>query len=565
VKLNSRLGELAVRCSAGYVSKTKGEFVALLMGITRGVKLMDDKTPVQVEVWLDTPLTREVVVTLDAAPTGPLTVDQKRLAKAWLDLEGEGVFVMAEAESTELVAKLTLTGLPSQLQGNLKQQPWVLYGGLVNEQDSDWAPYTVSIDKDAQMQTGERVSQWLLDAKVPVVGQAWVPEVYAMARGQAGLFAVGAEGRILRWAAGGFTTQQSPTTAGLMAVWLDSKSADGWIGGKGGVLLRRDPVTGWQSWPSPTAADIIDLMSVNDVIWLLTAEGKIWRRSGADWQPIPVPAGAWKAFALQQVQGVGGAASVTVTTLWLVGAAGAALHGTLIGANTWTWQSLVATSGAADYHDVQVAADRVWIVGSKGTVAWIQGSKISTVKTPSTGTLYSAQVQSSGELIAVGDAGRWVVVGLDGAVQEFQVSKGASDLRALIETPTGWLAAGVPSLRLGPILPMPYLTKPTNGMNITDEVSWTVESGPSAELQRVQITNFWRQNYWTLYGRGDITSVPLANFPQLGGWQPLPDGPLRVRVWRALGPSLQLDNFNHQELSPAVWRSWSMNWLMSQK
>ena len=100
-----------MRCTAGYVVQKSKEFVPLVMGITRGVKLSDDKTPVSVEVWLDTPLTREVVVTLDQAPVDPSTAQHRRFVRTWLDLEGEGVFLMAEATTNERVRKLPLKRL----------------------------------------------------------------------------------------------------------------------------------------------------------------------------------------------------------------------------------------------------------------------------------------------------------------------------------------------------------------------------------------------------------------------------------------------------------------------
>ena len=437
---------------------------------------------------------------------------------------------------------------------------------MVVDDDDDSAPLTLSIDKDAAIEGGGRVHSWLVGAQAPALDDAWAPPVYAMASGKAGLFAVGAKGAVLRWANGGFTAQQSPTDRRLNAVWLDDDSVDGWAGGEDGVVLRRDPVTGWQSFPSPTNASIIDLVEVNGEMWLLDAASQLWRRVGDKWNAVNIPQGQWRSFAVQLEQGSGGASSVLTTTVWLAGDDGAVAHGTSVTSNQWTWQSIPGTPKGVSWTDISVAPKRVWLVGTQGTVGWLQAGSLQTAQTPSTGTLHDAHVTPSGDgLVAVGDGGRWVEVSATGAVVERQVAGAASDLHALAWSASGWIAAGAPALRLGPMLPMPQVSKPTETTNISDEIVWTYPKGPAAELQRVQITTYWRQNYWTLYGHDDITTAPLADFQQLGGWSPLPDGPLRVRVWRMLGPELNLNHFNHKEISPAYWRSWSMNWLLSQK
>ncbi len=565
--LKTRLGEMAVMCRSGYIRASDGAFVPLIMGITRGVIVPDDKTPVKTEVWLDTPLTRQVHFALEPLPMGPETSDHRRFLRAWLDLGGEGFLELGRAQTFARTNRLDVARMPSQLQGELATLPWTVYAGLVNDDDDDGGPSSLAMDRDIKIAAGDFVAQWPSGAPAPSQGTAYASPVRALGAGAAGLFAVGERGRVLRWTGLDFTTQQSPTDRDLHALWMDPATPDGWAAGDDGVLLRRDALVGWQVAPSPTNADVLALSGGAQGPWLLDVAGGLFHHTLTGWEAVQGPPGAvgLRALAVQTVQAPPPASAVVLDALWLAGAQGALWHGLPGVDGKFTWTKLQGGSATTTWLAVHADGDAVWLAGTAGQLAVAKNGALSPLVSGVQQPLRALAPRKGGGVHVVGGAGSWLEVAADWSVTPRHVTGLEVDLHGIAQVQGTWIASGLPTIRVRPYLPMPKILAPQPDKPVGKVVKWQVNAGPPAEMHRVQITTFWRQSYWTVHGPGDLTEVPLADFVQLGGWNPLPDGPLRVRVWRLYGPKLSVDRFNHNEMTPWAWGAWSFAWHLSKK
>ncbi|MCO4762002.1 MAG: IPT/TIG domain-containing protein [Myxococcales bacterium] len=579
--LKTRLGEMAVKCTAGYVAAGTTDFVPLIMGVERGVKVPDDQNPIKTEVWLDTPLTRVAHFALEPLPKGPETANHRRFLRAWLDLGGEGFLELGSAETYVRTDRLDVARMPSVLKGALKNLNWTVYAGMELLDDDDGAPSSLALNRDVRIESGDHVAWWPKGTNAPSEAEAWSTPVGALSAGKAGLFAVGERGQILHWSGTAFTPQQSPTNRELRAIWLDPSAIDGWTGGDDGVLLRRDPTLGWQVTASPTSEAIIALSGGIKGPWMLDASGAIFHFDGKAWSGIQGPkisaAGGQpgkaassqqpqlRTLAAQTVQAVAPAGAVSHDELWLAGEGGRLYHGVPVSTGQWTWTKISTGSQNATWLTVRPNDKAVWLAGEVGALALVTGGTVTPIDSQTTQPLRAIHPTASGDVHIVGGAGTWLQVSQGQPVKHLSVKGLEVDLFGVAETGGTWVAAGKPTIRIKPYLQMPKITAPVYDGAVKDKVSWTTPAGPAAEMHRIQITTYWRQSYWEIYAPGDVTEVPLAKFIQLGGWEPLPDGPLRVRVWRLFGPKLNVDHFSHNEMSPWYWGAWSYNWQLAHK
>lgn len=565
--LKTRLGEMAVMCKAGYVLAGKDAFIPLIMGVTRGVKVPDDKTPVKTEVWLDTPLTRVAHFALEPLPKGPETAAHRRFVKAWLDLGGEGFLALGSAETFERTDRLDVVRMPAVLKGALKGLYWTVYAGMQFDDDDEGAPSSLAMNRDVHIESGDHVAWWTKDAPAPVESEAWSTPVSAVASGAAGLFAVGEGGTVLRWGGTSFTAQQSPTNRNLHAVWLDATTPDGWIGGDDGVLLRRDAVLGWQTAGSPTTARILALSGGVSGPWMLDAAGVIHHYNGKQWSSVPGPKDAkgLRTLAAQSVQATAPASALNHDELWVAGEGGGLYHGVPLAGGTWAWTQSLGAAKHTTWLAIQPEGKAVWLAGEAGALALATAGTITPLDSGTSQPLRAVHLKADGGAFVVGGAGTWLEV-KQGAAPINRSIKGLEvDLHGVALFKDTWVAAGLPTIRIKPYLALPTISEPEENGKVEKKIVWTTKPGPAAEMHQVQITTFWRQSYWQIYAPGNLSEVPLANFPQLGGWNPLPDGPLRVRVWRLFGPKLQVDHFNHNEMTAWYWQAWSYNWQLAHK
>ena len=575
-EIQTRLGSIAVACRSGYVEAKTGAFVGLWLGVKRSVEVPDDIQTVQVDVTLDTRLGRSLPVRMAGLPMGPDSVGKVRSMTAWLDLGGEGVLEMASTSETGRTDVLVLEGLPTTLTGALSGLRYELYGGLLTEFGDEGVPLSLGHFLQQQASEGDGMVWWPAGEPGPVSADAGAAPGVATATGAAGSYAVGRGGRILFWTGGSWTPQAQPTELDLSAIWLDPTLDDGWIGGAKGTLLRRDPTLGWQPVPSPTSSTVLGLVGAapgadSGAIWLLTQDGALWRRTKGSWSALAE--GPWPVGSPATTQGDGPTAlarlddgSLAVATS--EGAVYVADAATLEPGATPVWTQRVAASGRPLRALTGASGADLWACGVEGRLLHAVGSNqpASLLATGTEATLLGlARVGAA--LHVVGASGTWLVIDDStepGAKVKDRTLPGISaDLHGLANTGAGLVSVGEPVLSLERWLEMPQWLAPLADEPLPSELKWTWPGGTDAHMQWLQITTYWQVSYWDLAVEGHRKSVVLPDFPQIGGWNPLPSGPLRMRLSRLWAPSLTIDHFSQDQLIWYAWTTWAFTQHMS--
>ncbi len=595
-ELKSRLGSVAVACRQGYVATEGGAFVPLWFGVTRNVELPTDKVPVHVDVVLDHRLGRQLPVRLQGLPMGEDSLGKRRHVTAWLGLEGNGVLELSHNETTQRTELLTLNHMPTSLHGALGGLRIEVYGGLETVPGDQGAPLSLGHFIGQQVTEPEGIVSWPPLEPAPILTPSGALPALAAAVGKAGAYAVGRGGRILHWSGASFTPQAQPIEADLLSIWLDPAIDTGWIGGAGGVLLRRHAEAGWFPEPSPTTSAIVGVVGAAPgvdagALWLLDQQGVLWLRSGGAWAatakgPWTSPVGAGGAAAAPDevsalrrlddgslvVLTLGGAVHRLLVPAPTVGADGSAAKTyALPPAFAFAWTTVVA-EGPQPLFDAAGAGNTFFACGGGGMLLAFVGGKATALKSGTQSTLYGLLPHPKG-LSVVGAGGTWLEGSaasggaIDAAawVMESRGPAGASfDLRAVFApgglnaaSGPGRVAIGEPALQLGTWLEMPRWVSPQPNEAVPSTLQWAADGGAAASLQFIQITTFWQVSYWDIVAQSARTSVTLPDFMAIGGWQPLPGGPLRMRLTRAFAPGLSIDHFAHDQLSWYAWTTWA--------
>ena len=116
---------------------------------------------------------------------------------------------------------------------------------------------------------------------------------------------------------------------------------------------------------------------------------------------------------------------------------------------------------------------------------------------------------------------------------------------------------------MGPYLELPYIVEPKINGPMGKKLKWTAKPGVTPTLHMIRITNYSYKTLWELYVKGDVTEIDLPDFDKLGAFNPLPGGKLRIRLWRIYAPGLDIDHYNHKQLSVWKWVSYAYNWVMT--
>ncbi|MEY3012955.1 MAG: hypothetical protein RIT45_1690 [Pseudomonadota bacterium] len=574
--LASRLGSLAVACRAGYVDAASGAFVALWFGVTRSVELPDDENPIKVDVVLDTKLSRDATVRAAGLPLGTDSIGKRRSATLWLDLGGEGVLPMGFEETTARRDTFHLQRLPSVLTGALAGTSYQVWAGLDTVGADAENPLSLGQFIEQQLGSNDGLVWWPAGEPAPQVEPGGALPARAAAVGKAGTFAVGASGRILAWSGGSWTPQQSPTTANLATVWASPTSDDAWAGGAHGTLLRRKPVVGWQLAISPTGADIVGLAGgTGDDVWLLDAAGTLLRWQGASWASVKGTSWTGETPTALRRLGDGTLAVATEAGRVHLGTAVVSPTGTAAG---YAWQAVDATIDAPLLDVAGTGPNNAWAVGARGRLLRIGGKGAYEVDAGTSASLLGVRMNPTKGVASaasvVGANGTWLEVQTDGAGKAGVTDVGptgfGADLHDIVHhgvfadsgdgapvVGSVAIAVGEPVLHLEQWLEMAQITQPADNTPFTPKVRWTWPGGDAGHLQVLQVTTFFKVPYWEIVTTPDRQAIDLPDFWAIGGWQPLPGGPLWLRVNRAWSPGLGVDHFNHDQLGWWSWTTWS--------
>lgn len=580
-RIESRLGDLAVACFFGYVPKDGGPFVRLAMGLRRAISVYPGATTKNVKIALDTPMTRRMTVELQKLPMGPDTIGMERALTGALDLDPEGYIHVSELRTTAVTDRLTLTGQP-HFSGEKASIPWTFYGSLAPL--SGGSPVAVAIREKLLPTDADRLVRWPAGAAKPSFGEAFAPHVQDAASDGQQTVAVGPGGYVAVWSGAGLTQQQSPTGRDLFAVWLDPLgSGVGFAGGAAGTILVRDPVTGWGPAVSPIPAPMVgqapDVDRVLAIggnkptdVWVLDAGNRIWRGGTAGFAKVNAPLGvpapddwSWPpkptSTRLRDLQVLPDGTVVVVGDSGFVARSAPSAPGAAV-----VWESLFNARNETLHGVWGTSGEDFWVVGDRGALGRFIKGAVTWANAGTEEALFAVAGGPDG-VHAVGGGGIWVRVGLDGAVQTTQPEDVALDLRAVapaiaLGQGDGWLALGQPILRMGPYLELPYFTAPLWGDALGKVVEWSTAGGQTPTLNMLRIASYDYTTRWEIFLRGAVQKVDLPDFQALGGFNPVPPGKLRLRLWRIYAPGLEIDHFNHKELSVWKWVSYAFNTIL---
>lgn len=573
----SRLGDVAVYCRSGYVEKGSGQFIPLMLGVTRGIHVLPGATVNDVKVTLTTPMTRTVRVRLDRIPMGDDVIGFKRYMVAALYLETEGYIQMADVETTLRTDVISLPRQPWSLKGALSTIRYDMYGGLSNPLGG--SPVSIAAREDVRPADADHLAWWPKKEGKPLKSDAWSVPTNAMATDGYTTVAVGDRGWIGVWGGTAFTQQATPTQHDLYSVWMaPGASGDGWAGGERQTLLRRNNVTGWQAYPSPVAQPpagsppdagrirAIAGRSADDV-WLLTGRNELYHWDGKAWSsafagPLAPPKSkpnTWGAW--QELPRLRAMHHMADGALIVVGDGGYLVRGYFKNGKL-SWQLIASGTKHALYAVWGISSADFWFCGDAGTLRRYSGGTTTPVDTGTLLPLYDVTGTPNG-VQAVGGLGAWVEVALDGKVTNVSIDKLSVDLMAVAPFPGGVVAAGQPMVVMGPYLELPYIVLPKINGPMGDKLKWTAKPGVTPTLHLVRITDYSYRTLWELYVKGDVTEVDLPDFEKLAAFNPLPGGKMRVRLWRIYAPGLTIDHYNHKQLSVWKWVSYAYNWVMT--
>lgn len=569
--INARLGDLSVICRAGYVEAGTGSFVELMMGITPHVTVAPGKTTTGVKVLLSIPLSRRIRLRLDRIPMGDDAIGQRRELDAAIDLDPEGYIPMGSVSTTHLTDTLVMQKQPSSFTGPLAGKTYTIYAGL--RQLSGGSPVSLAMTEHVQPDHADHLIFWGKGEPAPGKAAAMSAAVNEMAAGGGNIFAVGDRGYIGVWSGTAFTQQASPTGRDLFTVWAAVGGGEAWSGGEDGTLLRRNG-TGWQAVASPTTRAIVAIAGggsqadgASDV-WLLLDDNQLMRRVGDGWLSAPGPLFApkqstkWYEPDDDRVRALRRFPSGTLVA---VGDKGGIWRATPSASTAkLVWQTLPTTTNYTLRALWGASADDLFVVGDRGFFARFAGGKLTPFAPVTDLPLYAVAGLSDG-IHAVGGRGAWVHMDNSGKLIDRSAKASSVDLRGLAEANNGHVAAGQPIVVLGPFLEMPYFQIPQVTDPLGDVVRWTAKPGVTPTLNLFRITNYNYTTMWEVFARGSLTELKLPDFTKFGELNPVPGGQLRLRLWRIYQPGLDIDHFNHKQLSIWTWVSYAYNWMLTEQ
>ena len=560
-------GDVAVVCWSGYLN-AQGSFVKLAMGLARRLSIFPGETISGIEVRVHVPLDRRVRVRMVAVPMGPDASGQRSMT-AGLDLGAEGYIPIASQTTMTVTDVFDLEGQPGAalFSGDNSDVRYEFYGGVANMYGG--SPNSTAIGTNQDVSALGTTALWAAGTAEPVQSEAIGTSMHgADARGNLAI-AVGDRGRIAAWTGGGFSLQPSPTARDLFAVWLPPGSDQGWIGGDQGTLLHRTSL-GWQLWTQSAAARVVALSGrKTDDAWLLDAQGQLGHWNGQVWSAVPGPNGKpptgyppYGAPAYNYLHGLWQAPS---GNLYLVGDGGTFLRSATATAAPLAFTTLT-TFTTRNIHAIWGRSDSdIWLCGERGWLGHWDGALLTTLTTGVDQPLYA--VRSFGKdfpVFALGGQGTWLRVDGLSLVHNASLPHFSVDLRGVLPTLDGGAAAiGEPVVLLGPYLEMPYPTQPTSGTALGKEVAWVHAPGVTPTLSIVRIADQTYTTRWEMFVRGSVDQVQLPDFEAMGSLNPLPPGPLYVRIWRVLAPGLEVDHFGAKQLNMGNWTSWAYNVVTS--
>ncbi len=562
-------GEYAVVCTGGVFDSASGLFTPLIMGARRNVFGMPGAEVTGQDVTLDIPLTRDLRVRLDGAPTGdPLAALHE--ADLHLDFGAEGVHRFGQRASGIDVNLFQLDHVPSAFEDSLLGATFAVYARAI-------------ADVPAEAQTGQ--GSFVLQDKV---GQVFSEALFELA------------------VAGPVTQPGAETPVDLalvrrvgpgvpLAGLFTSPGAPGWAwaAGEGGLVMAFDgTVWGRQQVPGPDAITAIAARSQVDA-WAVGEAGTLARWDGLRWTRPTLPealaradldwAGAivegpetlllWGNRGLWRLD----TAAVTATQLTTVAPQGA-IRGAARDASGRTWFvgtggliRALAADGRVTTHDIPGAdlnavtalgTDLAWIAGDAGRVLRWDGRTWFELLPLGLRALHAIAFADADTGVVAGDAGwlwRW-----DGLRWRVGQQVEHQDLRGLAFTAdaTGprLFAGGLPTLVVGPFMQLAYPLNPRPDGQLTSlALRWQAARGEAPSFQWLTLNHPAPFTFWDIMVAGGRSDAPLPDLGAAWGLSPLwPGGEHFAQMVRVFRPGFDMGAWDESLFTPRVWRAWSV-------
>ena len=555
---STRLGDLAIVCWGGYRTP-QGIFTPTAMGVRRHVHALSAQVLEDLDVELSHPLREIFRLRLMSPPTwtGGLNTPAVTIS---IDLGSDGAIPMTrslvEGEDGLLLAPHQV----SALDGDLYDGTYSFYS-------------SVSADSATGYPVGYNFVQLVssvVEPRLPIlVDGEWTLESTELRQDLFGLwgdaedalFAVGADGLILRFNGIGWYAQTSKTPETLRAVH-GRASDDVWAVGDAGALTRWDGLS-WELVQGP----LTDLRAV------ATAAGQpVWVAGDVRVHRYDDASGEWSVEGPPWVQGVRGLALRVDDGATDEGQlAAAAAAGRVVvrdGAGAWhLHQAPESEAGAAHgaMNDVAWLDADSWIaVGERGLV--MMGG----IEAASAPTVVNVGSDETFTAVTVTDAGRVHIVGDNGVAIAGQdgvwVVEEIPDYRARAEAvfaPPGSdrvrVVGGV-AFVLGPFLAYPVSGGvDAHGGGGGFSLPWTWDGGVAAQYTRLVVSPEYAPSIWTLIVDGDEEAATLPDLAFLAGLEGVGSGARRLELMRVLNLNFDIDAYSSRQFSIYRRSSWSVN------
>ncbi len=525
-------------------SDGRPEMIPYAIGVARHIMAASPGQLIEdVNIWLSTPMNRQVDLGFDNAPLdydGPDVL----MARSYIDFGSDGVFEFFEIPYKFVFEEpdITFEHLPDTLTGDFEGAEYAFLGMAITN-GSAVGPHSFTllsgIDEldDDSMYYYEAGAWTEADTGVVVPinglwGSAWDD-----------LYGVGKGGKIVHFNGGSWAPQPSPTVQDLNGIW---GTGDDHIlaVGNSGTLLEFSGV-GWEDVDMPTNADLTGIWGAGETFVVAVGEYTIQGFNGTSWSQMP-------GSVFHDLRDVWGSSP---TDIWAVGRYGRLLH---FDGVTWTIQS--SPTGSLLLTVWGTSPTDVWAAGEAGILLHYDGDTWTIMDLETAETLRDIWGTGPGDIYMVATHGQifhWDGEEWNGVTQTttqgFGAVWGDGDGHVVV--------TGDHQIVLGPMLNPPAIVYPSDG-GILDELylEWFVEPGPPASFSTLSVAQpgmFGPIPYWDLTTDGDVLKVDLPDMPNIEGTPGLPGGFYQFTIMRIYKDMFSIDNFDALDQDYRQWRSWA--------
>ena len=538
---NTRLGEVAIVCLGGWADADTGEFHPLTMGVKRHVNIAPGADLKDQNIWLNIPLTRTLRLRMDDPPAFDEYGGSYRVT-AYLDFGSDGYFRLpGDFEGTE-PEDVMLESLPAELSGEIYDASYLIYAGAYSNTYDD-TPYSNLIVNELTELEETSVARLSEGAFVTDFSAPRDEALFTGWTNANGSYVFGGHGHTFLYKDGSYYQLPSVVDEPLYDVYGFPDQSMFAVGGHG-VVVHYDGLA-WSLLGSATDRTLKGVWGSDPDDLHAVGRHRIVSFYEGEWHEQKV------SQALNDVWGN------SPDNVWAVGDAGALLRYDGI-----SWHSTPAPT-SADLEAVHVFADGRLLVAGDGE-AW---GRIGTVWTDlglkDGFHIRTLAVLSDTEFYATGpgqEVAHWTAEsGFD-----YLPTPANVQLNGLLATADqSLLALGTPALLLTPMIPFPIQLSPQDeGQLDALLLGWAFDGNAEPiTLHNISITQKTGRSLWRLVVDGERTSVPLPDFTQLIGVNPLPPGAKRLRIHCAFAPEFSINSFDLSALSTSLWTSWSYDMI----